>query len=194
MCAPHLSPKLSQCLYIPYHTFLFYFMRTITYRNTQKKKISFRFVQEDHTRTSKGRRRSLEEKRKTSRVVLKTFFSSVRGRVFSREERRRRSRAFIRSGDFFFSKGRSKRVLRYFLKGAFKKGVALSRSPKRKARETNARQTRRTEHNDDDDVFFVFFFSAHARAQPVWDLFLLGSDDVDGRGFQRRWLHSCAEE
>ena len=105
---------------------------------------------------------------------------------------------------FFFSKGRSKKgvaLFFFFSKGRSKKGVALSRFPKRKARETNARQTRRTEHNNDDDddddddvFFFVFFFSAHARAQPVWDLFLLGSDDVDGRGFQRRWLHSCAEE
>ena len=105
--------------------------------------------------------------------------------------------SFVRVIFFFFSKGRSKKgvaLFFFFSKGRSKKGVALSRSPKRKARETNARQTRRTEHNDDDDVFFVFFFSAHARAQPVWDLFLLGSDDVDGRGFQRRWLHSCAEE
>ena len=23
---------------------------------------------------------------------------------------------------------------------------------------------------------------------------VLDEDDVDGRGFQRRWLHSCAEE
>ena len=128
--------------------------------------------------------------------MLKTFFSRAfeEGFFFARREEEEEEEeevvhSFVRVIFFFFSKGRSK------------KGVALSRFPKRKARETNARQTRRTEHNNDDDddddddvFFFVFFFSAHARAQPVWDLFLLGSDDVDGRGFQRRWLHSCAEE
>ena len=171
-------------------------MRTI---NTKKKKTTHG--------PQRDERVSRREKRKNIAGVEDVFFSSVRGRVFfrakRRRRRRRRSRAFIRSGDFFFLKGAFKKgccVIFFFSKGRSKKGVALSRFPKRKARETNARQTRRTEHNNDDDdddddvFFFVFFFSAHARAQPVWDLFLLGSDDVDGRGFQRRWLHSCAEE
>ena len=135
VCAPHLSPKLSQCLlYSISHFFLFYFMRTITYRNTQKKKISFEFVQEDHTRTSKGRREGLSrrEKRKTSRVVLKTFFSRAfeEGFFFARREEEEEEEEVVHSFVrviFFFSKGRSK------------KGVALSRFPKRKARETNAR-------------------------------------------------------
>ena len=123
MCAPHLSPKLSQCLlYSISHFFLFYFMRTITYRNTQKKKISFEFVQEDHTRTSKGRREGLSrrEKRKTSRVVLKTFFSRAfeEGFFFARREEEEEEEevvhSFVRVIFFFSQRGVQKRVLRYF--------------------------------------------------------------------------------
>ena len=122
MCAPHLSPKLSQCLlYSISHFFLFYFMRTITYRNTQKKKISFEFVQEDHTRTSKGRREGLSrrEKRKTSRVVLKTFFSRAfeEGFFFARREEEEEEEeevvhSFVRVIFFFSQRGVQKRVLR----------------------------------------------------------------------------------
>ena len=110
--APHLSPKLSQFLY---HTFSCFIL--CEQLLTQKKNLSFEFVQEDHTRTSKGREGLSKREAKNIAGVEDVFFSSVRGRVFfrakRRRRRRRRSRAFIRSGDFFF------------LKGAFKKGCCV---------------------------------------------------------------------
>ena len=137
-------------------------------------------------KTTHGPRRdervSRREKRKTSRV-LKTFFSRAfeEGFFFARREEEEEEEvvhSFVRV-IFFFSKGRSK------------KGVALSRFPKRKARETNERQTRRTEHNNDDDdddddvFFFVFFFSAHARARSPFGIFFFSDRTTStGAGFK----------
>ena len=168
-------------------------MRTII--NTKNKKSPLNLFKKTTHGPRRDERVSRREKRKTSRV-LKTFFSRAfeEGFFFARREQEEEEEvvhSFVRVIFFFFSKGRSK------------KGVALSRSPKRKARETNARQTRRTEHNNDDDdddddddvFFFVFFFSAHARARSPFGIFFFSDRTTStGRGFQRRWLHSCAEE
>ena len=107
--------------YIPYHTFSC-FILCEQLRIVTQKKISFEFVQEDHTRTSKGRREGLSrrEKRKTSRVVLKTFFSRAfeEGFFFARREEEEEEEevvhSFVRVIFFFSQRGVQKRVLRYF--------------------------------------------------------------------------------
>ena len=107
-------------MFIIFHITLFLVLFCANNYVTQKKKsLSFEFVQEDHTRTSKGRREGLSrrEKRKTSRVVLKTFFSRAfeEGFFFARrEEEEEVVHSFVRVIFFFPQRGVQKRVLRYF--------------------------------------------------------------------------------
>ena len=121
MCSTPLSKALS--VFIIFHITLFLVLFCANNYVTQKKKsLSFEFVQEDHTRTSKGRREGLSrrEKRKTSRVVLKTFFSRAfeEGFFFARREEEEEEEEVVHSlvrVIFFFSqRGVQKRVLRYF--------------------------------------------------------------------------------